>query len=74
MTISLNDYVTVRLTDKGIRVWHDYWEPYAMSFANKVDAEGNLRILLWQLMEIFGPHISMTAPQLFVSNTLKVEI
>lgn len=79
MTINLNDKVKVKLTDHGKDIYyHQYDElneklkPYGCKFLEPrmpdVDADGYTTFQLWQLMNLYGPHIHMTSPLPFETN------
>lgn len=76
MTINLNDFVKVKLTDHGKDIfYHSLDEVNDMIRRNggkplephmpKVDAEGYTSFQLWELMQLYGPHIGMGLPQPF---------
>jgi len=73
----MNWYVKVKLTDHGLDVWKKdrdelaEWSKGAVKskpkeyFASMADADGNHRFQLWELMQLFGPHIGVCKPMPF---------
>ena len=57
--MNINDSVRVRLTE------------YARQIQNE-DAKGYTEMPLWELMQIFGPHITQSGPQLFKNNKIEI--
>lgn len=75
ITVNLNQYATVRLTDHGRKIWHDAWEPYDKTgdMDKKVQPDGKLREQIWHIMQVFGPHIGMALPPVFAEVTMEIE-
>lgn len=74
--LNLNDTVRVRLTDHGREIHRaDYhatptrafWFPYSPP---REDADGWSDWLIWELMQLFGPHLSMVGPLPFECDML----
>lgn len=63
--LDINEYVWVKLTDIGRKAHADHWRQYAERLKCEVpihtDTEGWSRFQLWELMNIFGPMMFMTA-------------
>lgn len=80
MTINLNDWVKVKLTDHGKDIYyHQYDELNEKSVQlhgrnviepsmPKVDADGYTTFQLWCLIELYGPHMHMGRPLPFDVN------
>ena len=65
MKFNINDYVKVKLTDKGRELHKRYqnellkhWDKYEYK-APKEDEDGWSKWQLWDLMQTFGPHIHL---------------
>jgi NTP pyrophosphatase (non-canonical NTP hydrolase) len=74
--INVNDRVSVELTPDGQRVWFKHFEgfPNLQDQAKTVTAARyELKVELWRLMEVFGPHIRMGGPQHFINNRVEFE-
>jgi hypothetical protein len=57
---NINNYVSVKLNERGEKIYKEHWAQY--DFAAPVlikDADGLVRFQMWDLMRIFGSHISM---------------
>jgi hypothetical protein len=66
MEVNVNDYVKVKLTEKGheiLKSQHDELREYASYLGDyiepKTDDAGFTKFQLWTLMETFGPYIGM---------------
>jgi hypothetical protein len=76
MDININDEVTVILTEYGISVLQNYkknLEQYTdlkFEFTLTQDINGKYTTELWNLMFIFGQHMSMSLPQVFLHNKI----
>jgi len=70
MRFNVNDYVRVRLTEKGHEIMRKEHEALRDAFPGvfdefkekKADEQGWSNWQLWQLMKTFGPHIKMGMP------------
>ncbi|MGD9613803.1 MAG: hypothetical protein AB7H90_01250 [Alphaproteobacteria bacterium] len=73
---NLNDYVKVRLTDMGRKIWHDAWAPHSRDgtgLDHMVSADGVLQGQLWQMMSIFGPEMCAGFDGVFVGTEIVIE-
>jgi hypothetical protein len=81
--INLNEQVTVELTEFGKKVWRDHytklnlpahwWE--LMAKDGQLDLSKPLRLSLWELMQIFGPSMSIGMHEVpFKENVFVVEV
>jgi len=68
MDININDIVKVRLNDAGRKILKN--EPYVL--ARIEDKDGWSEWQLWELMRIFGPHLSLGAAPPFEKNVLRI--
>ena len=66
MTININDYVWVQLTDIGKQVYYDFYDYYdRLSMSSfgapelKEDKDGYSAFQIWEFMQIFGPKTYM---------------
>lgn len=66
MTINLNDNVTVSLTEFGKEVLKDYHK----NLGSTVSPTQVLSMPLWELAQIFGPHLYNGAPKMVFSENL----
>lgn len=84
MTINLNDYVKVKLTDLGKDIYYhrfDQVNKYIKErggkpitpYMPKVDSEGKTKIQLWEFIELYGNHIGMTKPNVIEPLDLEVK-
>lgn len=72
MKVNINQMVRVKLTEAGERVLNEQWLRLRSICGNlpeqhprKPDSDGMVGFQLWDLMERFGPHISMAGPLMF---------
>lgn len=76
MKFNINDYIQVKLTREGFRVYNDEKNKYGIKetlaeskkWLNKYhrgNRKGWFRFQMWELMSIFGPKIYMGGPNLF---------
>lgn len=78
MMFNINDMVRVRLTERGRKIHRDEFEKYKTAYPSvpgfqtysppKEDADGWSEWQMWCLMELFGPHIFITAEPPFHST------
>jgi hypothetical protein len=74
--LNVNSTVRVTLTDHGRAVYENFWAsaskggPY---FPPKEDANGQIEWKLWQLMQVFGPHMSLGGRPCFEADIEVVE-
>jgi len=63
MKFNINDYVFVKLTDRGREIHRIHYErvfpdhPDIVYQEPEVDADGESKFQLWDLMTIFGEHM-----------------
>ena len=57
MKFNVNEYVKVKLTDRGKKIL----SAEGLDFYHKPDKDGWSSWQLWHLMETFGKHISMSS-------------
>lgn len=83
MTINLNDFVKVKLTDYGKEIYYhknddfnEYLEKYGLEPVEphfpKVDEEGKSKFQLWDFMKIYGNCMGLAKPN--VIEPLDLEI
>ena len=84
MTINLNDFVKVKLTDYGKEIYYhkdddfNEWrrqrglKPFEPHFP-KEDADGKSKFQLWDFMEIYGQYMGMAKPNVIKPLELEVE-
>lgn len=79
ITINLNEYVKVKLTDYGKDIFYHQFDDVIEVAKRKggkppepsmprVDEEEYTSFQLWYLMQLFGPHIGIAMPQPFDIN------
>ena len=64
-TINMNDAIRFKMTKSGKKIWRDYWTPYTPGREPKlpsIDDDGWMRDQLWQVANIFGPHMGNGLP------------
>lgn len=67
--INVNDFVWVTLTLEGHRlIAEKEWGKLYCTVTH-----GFTRFQLWELMKVFGPYISMTAPTYFKRGMIAIE-
>lgn len=59
--VNLNEYIKVKLTDKGKEIYRNYWHDIDDEDVPTLDTdeEGYCKFQLWHFMRIFGEHFSM---------------
>lgn len=71
---NFNDTVWVRLTPAGREALADYWSEYPPKYRGSPrEEDGWSEFQLWELMQIFGPHMYMAGQQVFVGNVFRLE-
>lgn len=72
--VNLNNYVTLKITERGLRVFREYhdrmgldWEPYA-KMNGEAKRGATWRMQMWQVMQIFGPSIYLGCDPPFDTN------
>ncbi len=71
--ININEFVWFYLTDAGKHHYTEYWETYwkAVKFKTNVpDMNGLIKMQLWTVMEIFGPHMKLGGECGFVDSAI----
>lgn len=77
--INWNDTIKVKLTEYGQDIYyHHYDDAIAMGAKIKrhyckTDDKGFSELQLWAFMEIFGPYIGMTCPNVVEDNHFYIE-
>lgn len=81
---NINDWIKVKLTDKGKEILHNYWnriclavpqlKPDPSYFATHTDADGYTRFQLWEFMQIFGEHLRLGSPLYIENNEMFFEM
>lgn len=56
---NINSYVRVRLTERGEEIYKEFFPARRSRPLRQRGDDGWNRFQLWQLMEIFGPHMSI---------------
>jgi hypothetical protein len=59
--VNLNEYIKVKLTDKGKEIYRNYYSDIDDEYVPTldVDEEGFCKFQLWHFMRIFGEHFCM---------------
>lgn len=71
MRLNFNEQATVKLTEFGARVYNDYMAQFPQYLWERLMPGDALRIELWNLSRIFGPHCYNGAPAVpFQDNVL----
>lgn len=68
---NINNRVKVKLTDLGVKIYKDYYKTYNIHTKGPyMDDEGYTSFQMWDLMEVYGPHISIDSEMVFEPNVL----
>ena len=77
---NINKLIKVRLTDRGKDIFYHQHDEFNRRYGNgkeiieprypDVDEDGFTRFQLWHFMEIYGPYISITAPNFIENNDI----
>jgi len=78
---NINDHVKVKLTDLGKDIYLHQYDRINKVYSNysktiltpsnpKVDKDGYTDFQLWELMQLYGPHLYCGAEQLFEKNII----
>ncbi len=76
VTFNVNDYAKVKLTPEGIKILKKQHEAlrhlvgFTREFDLKIDAQGYYKTQMWDLMQTFGPHISLGKKVPFETNII----
>lgn len=79
MRINLNDTIRVRLTERGRIIHEEYQKGVNRLIAGTnhrvrvkpvTDDFGQTEYVLWQFMEIFGPHLNMGTDPVVIGNDI----
>jgi hypothetical protein len=65
MRFNINDRVRVKLTDLGRKIHRENWEPIVAPRAyhpRDEDKDGWSEWQMWELMNMFGPHLANGSP------------
>lgn len=84
MTINLNDFVKVKLTDYGKEIYYHRYDDlnewrrkYGLIRLEphfpEVDEEGKSKFQLWDFMKIYGNYIGMARPNVIEPLDLEVQ-
>lgn len=84
MTINLNDFVKVKLTDLGKDIYYHRFDTVNEIIIKrggnpitphmpKVDSEGKTKIQLWDFITLYGGYIGMAKPNVIEPLDLEVE-
>lgn len=84
MTINLNDFVKVKLTDLGKDIYYHRFDKVNEHIKKRggnpitphmpeVDLEGKTKIQLWDFIELYGDYIGMGKPNVIEPLDLEVE-
>ena len=82
-TFNINNLIKVRLTDHGKDIFYHQHDEFNRRYGNgkeiieprypDVDEDGFTIFQLWHFMEIYGPYISITAPNFIENNNIYIE-
>jgi len=67
VAFNLNDFIRVKLTDEGRKVWYEYYRE--LPFVSLSDNEGYNSFQALDFIKVFGPHLSY-GNDLFNTNIL----
>lgn len=77
-SFNINDYIKVKLTSYGCKTHIEYYSKYLpkslmlnpKNYMPVIDEEGFTKYQLWEFMNIFGEHMTMTAEQVIQNNLI----
>ena len=80
MKINLNDRIKVKLTDLGKDIYYHRVDRVNSFYGREVikpsfpkeDSEGYSTFLLWEFIELYGPHTGMACPN--VIDPIEIEV
>ena len=75
MIINLNDFIKVKLNDRGKDIFYHRFDEIIEQFPRiglephmpKVDENGYTMFQIWEFMELYGVHIGMAKPSVLES-------
>lgn len=71
MEMNINEEVWVRLTQGGKKVYRKHFERLGMKPIPRKEILGWSNFQMWDLMNIFGPHLHMGAKAIFKDNRIR---
>ena len=70
MEFNVNENVKVRLTESGKKI---YLKEHLSSLP-EVDSEGYTQMQLWEVMNVFGPHLSLGMHEMAIETNILFEM
>ena len=67
--INVNQIVRVKLTEYGIDVFKEYYSHFSRQATPLMDKDGYTTFQLWEIMQLYGPHMEMANPKGVPFNT-----
>lgn len=71
MKIEMNDPVRVTLSSFGAKAYNDYHKDVPKQYWTPMTEDSEIAVPLWELMSIFGPHISHGADPVFYPHEIE---
>jgi hypothetical protein len=73
--MNVNDYIEVRLTKEGLKVYKTYYKKLGMRPIPLKKGRGDwARFQLWDFMHIFGEAMRMDLPVIIVKNKVRIPV
>lgn len=77
-SFNINDCIKVKLTAYGCKIHIEYYSKYLpkslmstpKNYVPVIDEEGFTKYQLWEFMNIFGEHMTMTEEQVIQDNLI----
>lgn len=70
VTVNLNDTVVLKLNAHGAKIYNDYYSPICAD--QRVNVDDVIKVTLWHMAHIFGPHLYNGGKLPFESTTLEI--
>ena len=67
--IDVNQIVRVKLTKYGVDVFKEYYGQFSRQVTQMMDKDGYTTFKLWELMQLYGPHMETANPRGVPFNT-----
>lgn len=61
--INVNQTVRVKLTEYGVDAFKEYYGRFSRQATPLMDMDGYTTFQLWELMQLYGPHMEMANPK-----------
>lgn len=80
--ININDYIKVKLTNRGKDIYYRQYDEINKKAGKiliepeypKADSDGYSHFQIWELMKLYGSHLSLLSTELPFETNLQIEI